>query len=218
MELIHEFINGSGCRTPGSFLFGCCSVVKLCSTFATSWTAAHQASLSFTSPGVCSNSHPLSQWCYLTISSSASLFSFCLQSFPAPGSIPVSQLFTSGGQSIGASASVLSKNIQAWFLLGLTDLILLWLWRCSLYSDCLWRGSKSNSLGEEFTPFPCHSSVITSFPGLCPDLIKIPQTMWITRVGRRPALLMNKLSTKSLLYLTSIFKNNFLIVSCLWFF
>jgi len=92
--------------------------------------------------GVCSNSRPLSQWCYLTISSSASLFSFCLQSFPAPGSIPVSQLFTSGGQSIGASASVLSKNIQAWFLLGLTDLILLWLWRCSLYSDCLWGGSK----------------------------------------------------------------------------
>ena len=48
------------------------------------------------SPGVCSNSCPLSQWCYLTISSSAALF-FCLQSFPASGSFPISQLFTSCG-------------------------------------------------------------------------------------------------------------------------
>ena len=57
------------------------------------------------SPGVCSNSCPLSQWCYLTISSSATLFSFCFQSFPASGSFPVSWLFASGGPSIGASAS-----------------------------------------------------------------------------------------------------------------
>ena len=48
------------------------------------------------SPGVCSNSCPLSQWCYLTISSSAALF-FCLQSFPVSGSFPISQLFTSCG-------------------------------------------------------------------------------------------------------------------------
>ena len=61
---------------------------------------------------VCSDSCSLSKWCYITISSSASLFSFCLQSFPAPGSIPVSQFFASGGQSIGGSASpsVLSKH------------------------------------------------------------------------------------------------------------
>ena len=51
------------------------------------------------SPRVCSNSCPLSQWYYLTISSSAAPFSFCLQSFPASGSFPVSWLFTSGGQS-----------------------------------------------------------------------------------------------------------------------
>ena len=57
------------------------------------------------SPGVCSNSCPLSQWCSLTISSSAALFSFCFQSFPASGSFPVSWLFASGGPSIGASAS-----------------------------------------------------------------------------------------------------------------
>ena len=75
------------------------------------------------SPRVCSNSCPLSQWCYLTISSSAALFSFCLQSSPA--SFPVSHLFTSGGQNIGASASatVLPMNIQGWFPLGLTDLL-----------------------------------------------------------------------------------------------
>ena len=55
--------------------------------------------------GVCSNSCPLSQWCHPTISSSVALFSSCPQSFPTFGSFPVSQLFTSGGQSIGASAS-----------------------------------------------------------------------------------------------------------------
>ena len=79
------------------------------------------------SPGVCSNSSLLSWWCYLSISSSAALFSFCLQSFPAPGSFPVSRLFTSGGQSIGASASasVLATNIKGWFPLGLTGLIFL---------------------------------------------------------------------------------------------
>ena len=54
---------------------------------------------------------------------SATPFSSCLQSFPALGSFPMSQLFTSGGQGIGASASVLPMNIQDWFPLGLTDLI-----------------------------------------------------------------------------------------------
>ena len=57
------------------------------------------------SPGVYSNSCPLSQCCYLTISSTAAPFSFCLQLFLASGSFPVSQYFASGGQSIGASAS-----------------------------------------------------------------------------------------------------------------
>ena len=66
------------------------------------------------SPGVCSDSCPWS-W--------RSLSSFCLQSFPASGSFPVSQLFRSGGQSTGAS--VLRVNIQGWFLLGLTGLTFL---------------------------------------------------------------------------------------------
>ena len=77
------------------------------------------------SPWVCSNSPPLSWWCYLTISSSVALFSFCLRSFPASGSFPMSQLFASSGQSIGASASasVIPMNIQGLFPLGLTGLI-----------------------------------------------------------------------------------------------
>ena len=76
--------------------------------FGTLWTAAHQAPLS------------IDRWCYLIISISAISFSSCLLSFPASGSFPVSQLFASGGQSIGASASALPVNFQDWFPLGLT--------------------------------------------------------------------------------------------------
>ena len=76
-------------------------------------------------PRVCSNSCPLSQRCHPTVSSSVTSFSSCPQSFPASGSFPMSWLFASGGQSIGASASasVLAMNIQGWFHLGLTSLI-----------------------------------------------------------------------------------------------
>ena len=69
------------------------------------------------------NWYPLSWWCYLTISPSAGPISFCFQSFPASGSFPMSQLFTSGGQRIRASALVLPMNIRDWFPLGLTGLI-----------------------------------------------------------------------------------------------
>ena len=71
-------------------------------------------------PGVYSNSCSSRWWCHPTISSSVVPFSSCLQSFPASGSFPMSQLFTSGGQSIGVSAStsVLPMNIQDWFPLG----------------------------------------------------------------------------------------------------
>ena len=77
------------------------------------------------SPGVYSNSYPLSWWCHPTTSSSAIPFSFCLQSFSASGSFPVSWFFPSGGQSTGASASasVLPVNIQDWLSLGLSGLI-----------------------------------------------------------------------------------------------
>ena len=77
------------------------------------------------SPRVCSDSCPLSRWCHSTISSSVVPFSSCLTSFPASGSFPVSWLFPSGGQSIGASdsASVLPVSVQSWFTLGWTGLI-----------------------------------------------------------------------------------------------
>ena len=76
--------------------------------------------------GACSNSCPLSRWCHPTISSSVVRFSSCLQSFPALGSFPMSQLFASGNQSIGASASVVLMNIQSW--LHSRGLFQQWLW------------------------------------------------------------------------------------------
>ena len=98
------------------------SCVQLCNP----WPEAHQASLSITNSWSLLISCPSSQWCHLTISSSVVPFS-CLQSFPESGSFVVSQFFASGGQSIGISASapVLPMNIQDWFSLGLTGLILL---------------------------------------------------------------------------------------------
>ena len=77
------------------------------------------------SPRVCSNWCPLSWQCYLTISFSVAPSFFCLQFFPSSGSFPISHPLASGGQSIGASASVsvLPMNIQGWLHLGLTGLI-----------------------------------------------------------------------------------------------
>ena len=77
------------------------------------------------SPGVCSNSCPWTQWFHPTILFSVMPFSSCPQSFPASGSFPMSQPFSSGGQSLGASASisVLPMNIQGWFPLGWMGLI-----------------------------------------------------------------------------------------------
>ena len=76
-------------------------------------------------PRACPNACPSTQWCHPTILSSVIPFSSCLQSFPASGSFPMHQFFTSGGQSIGVSASALvhPMNIQHWFPLGLTGLI-----------------------------------------------------------------------------------------------
>ena len=77
-------------------------------------------------PGACSNSSPSSGWCHPTISSSLVPFSSCPQSFPASGCFQFIQLIALDGQSIGvsASASVLPMNIQDWFPLGWTGLIL----------------------------------------------------------------------------------------------
>ena len=78
-----------------------------------------------TSPRVCPSSCPLNQWFHLAISSSDALFSFCPQFFPASGSFPMNQLFTSGDWNSGASvsASVLPLSIQLWFPIRLTGLI-----------------------------------------------------------------------------------------------
>ena len=100
-------------------------ITQSCPTLSTPRTAAHQASLSITNSGGCSNSSPSNWWCPPTVSSSVVPFSFFLQSFPASGSFLMSQFFTSGGQSIGvsSSASVLPMNIQDRFPLGFTRLI-----------------------------------------------------------------------------------------------
>ena len=94
--------------------------------FVTQWTAASlQAPCSLPTPGVHPNPCPPSWWCHPTISSSVVPFSSCPQSCPASGSSPMSQLFSSGGQSIGVSAStsVLPMNTQNWSPLGWTGWI-----------------------------------------------------------------------------------------------
>ena len=113
------------------------------------------------SPRACSNSCPSSWWCHPIISSSVVPLSPRLQSFPASGSLPVSQFFESGGQCIGASASasVFAMNIQDWFPLGLNGLI-------SLQSKGLSRvfsnvtvqkqQVKGNKLLKLISPVPSH--------------------------------------------------------------
>ena len=104
----------------------CCgSAAKSCSTLCKLVDSSPTVFCPSLSPRLCSNSCPLSQWCYLTISSSATHFSFCLPSFSVSGSFPMSQPYASDGQNIGASASILPMNIQGWFPLGLTGLIFL---------------------------------------------------------------------------------------------
>ena len=111
-------------------------------------------------PRACSNSWPLSRWCHPTISSSAIPFSSCLQSFPASGSFPMSQLFASGGQNIGvsASASVLSMNIQDWFPLGWTGWISLQS-RGFLKSLLQHHSSKASILWHSFLYSPTLTSI-----------------------------------------------------------
>ena len=100
---------------------GRCSSVTLCSDMSAS-LGLHglqhgRPPCPSPTPGACSNSGLSSWWCHTTISTSVIPFSSCLQAFPAPGSFPMSGLFTSGGQSIRASASgsVLTMIIQGWY-------------------------------------------------------------------------------------------------------
>ena len=165
----------------------------------TLWTIKLQVFLSLLSPRVCSNSCPLSQWYYLTISSSATPFSFCLQSFPASGSFPISWLFASVGQSIGASALVLPVNIQDWFPLGLTGLI-------SLQSKGLSRVfSSTTTLKHQFfnvQPYLWSNSHIHTW--LLEKTIVL--TIW-TSVGKMMSLLFNMLSRFVIVFLPRKFKH-----------
>ena len=109
------------------FLFSLQSVQSLGHVwlFVTPWTKALQPSLSITNSWSPSKPMSIEWWCHPTISSSVIPFSSHPQSFPASGSFQMSQLFTSGGQSIGvsASASVLPMNTQDWSPLGWTGWI-----------------------------------------------------------------------------------------------
>ena len=119
-------------------------------------------------PWACSNSHSLSQWCNLTISSSVVPFSSCLQSFPASGSFQMRQFFTSRGQSIievSASASVPPMSIQYWFPLGFTGWI-------SLQSKWLSRVF-SNTTDQKHQFFETQPS-LWSNSHLCTWLLKKP--------------------------------------------
>ena len=134
------------------------------------------------SPGACSNPCPLNQRCHPTISSSVVPFFSCPQSCPASGSFPTSWLFTSGGQSIGASvlASVLSMNIQGGLPLGWTGLISLQsqglsrvfsitaIWKHQFFSASLW--SNFHILTARYKLWNFHSAWPTfiSFSNLPP--------------------------------------------------
>ena len=121
------------------------------------------------SPGFCSNSYPLSQWCQPIISSSAAPFSSCPQSFPASRSCPMSWLIASSSQRIGAStsASVLPMNIQSWFPLGLTGLI-------SVLSKRLLRVFSSITTW--------HHRFFSAQPSLVAQMVKNLPTMWENRI------------------------------------
>ena len=102
-----------------------CSVAKSCPTLCDPMDCSTPGSPVYHQLPVCSNSCPLCWWCHPITLSSVTPFSSCPQSFPASGSFPMSLLFPSGGQSIGASAWVLPMHIQCWFPLGLTGFDLL---------------------------------------------------------------------------------------------
>ena len=138
-------------------------------------------------PGVHTNPCPFNQWCHPTISSSVVPFSSCLLSFTASGSFPVSQLFTSGDQSIGASASVsvLPMNIQGWFPLGLTGLI-------SAIQEPLKSLLQHHSSKASILPCSAFFVVQLSYPYMTTGKT-IALTIW-TFVGKVMSLLCNMLS------------------------
>ena len=154
-------------------------------------------------PRVYSNSCPSSRWCHPTISSSVVPFSFCLQSFPASGSFPMSQLFPSGGQSIGVSASVLPMNIQDWFPLGRTG----------------WISLQSKGLSRVFfdTTVQKHHSSVLSFlydPTVTSihDYCKSHSLDYVDLVNKAMSLFFNKLSR----FVTAfLLRSKHLLIACM---
>ena len=107
---VYYFFSSTQLSLPSCL--NCCSVAKLWLQGLQHARLPHPS----LSPGACSDSYPLSRWCHPTISSSVTPFSSCPQSFPPSRSFPISQPFASGGQSIGASASVLPRILRIDFL------------------------------------------------------------------------------------------------------
>ena len=170
-----------------SFQFSSFQSLSCVQLFATPWTAAQQASLFIITPRACSNSCPLNRWCHLTISSSLVLFSSHLQSFLASESFPMSQFFTSGGQSIGdsTSASVLPMNMQDWSPSEWTGWICL---QCKGLSSLLQHHSSKASILQ------CSTFFIVQ---LSHPFMTTGKTITLTRqtfVGKVMSLLFNMLS------------------------
>ena len=114
-----------------------CSVAKSCPTLQPHGLQHARLPWSSLSPGVCSDSCPLSQWCHPTISSSVPPFSSCPQSFPALGSFPIGWFFESGGQSIGALGYI-SFRIDWFDLLAVQGTLKSFLHHHSLKAPILW--------------------------------------------------------------------------------
>ena len=154
-------------------------------------------------PGVYSNSSPLSRWYQPAISSSVVPFSSCPQSFPASGSFQMSQFFTSGGQSTGVSASVLPKKSQGWSLSEWTGWI-------------SWQSKTLKSLLQHHSSkawILCHSAsfiVQLSHPYMTTGKA-IALTRW-TFVGKVLSLLFNMLSRLVIPFLT---RSKLLLISWL---
>ena len=158
-------------------------------------------------PGVYPNLRPLSQWCHPTILSSVIPFSSCPQSFPASGSFQMSQLFTSGGQSIGVSAlaSVLPMNIQDWPPLGWTGWI-------SLQSRGLSRVFSNTTVQKhQFSDAQLSLYIVQLSHPYMTTGKTIALTRW-TIVGKVMSLLCNMLSRLVITFLPS---SRYLLISWL---
>ena len=152
-------------------------------------------------PRVYSDSCPSHWWCHPTISSSVIPFSSCLQSFPTSGSFPVSQFFTSGGQSIAvsASASVLPMNIQDWYPLQWTG----------------WMSLQSKGLSRVFSNTTVQKHQFFGAQLSLHPYMTIGKTIVLTRqtfVGKVMSLLFNMLSR---LVITFLPRNKRLLISWL---